>query len=299
MDSKAGLWCKDSWRKAITFVSTSAIICVLPLAFMALYANAQIEDEPGCLSSRVTASTDRPTYSSGTETTQCGVLEILGGTDRVWVGRGLHQDDLAQGLQLGITRSLDFHYSGNMFFQDGSHAGPLSGVSDSYAGVRYRFSRQTRFVPSIGAFYTTKVPTASTAFGVSSGRYDHFLTLIVSKDLSKVHLDFNLTQQMVGRPTGSGHDKNEAFVLFASMPMMKNLTLVGGGYGFNALNAVTPAYSVSTVGFDWQVAHRLILDISMDEGLSSGAPRKRLGFGFTYAPANLYALLVHRREPVR
>jgi hypothetical protein len=289
---------KHYWHTSMRCKPASALMCIfLSLVFVSS-ANAQAEEEPSCLSPKLTASTDRPTYSSGTETTQCGVLEILGGTDRVWVGRGLHQDDVAQGLQLGITKSMDFHYAGNLFFRDGNHAGPLSGVSDSYAGVRYRFSRQTKSVPSFGGFYTTKVPTASTAFGLSSGRYDHFLTLIVSKDLPKVHLDFNLTQQMVGRPIGSGYDRNEAFVLFGSAPVMKNLTLVVGGYGFNALNASTPAYGVATVGFDWQVAHRLILDLSMDEGLTSGAPRKRIGFGFTYAPANLYAFFVHPKENV-
>jgi hypothetical protein len=258
----------------------------------------ETQDESGCFSNNILASTDRPTYSNSTETTQCGVLEVTGGTDRVWTGHSIHQDDLAQGLQLGLTRSIDLHYSGNLFFNDGSHAGPLSGVSDSYAGIRYRFMRQTHYVPSVGAFYTVKVPTASPLFGMSTGRYDHFLSLLVSKDIPRVHLDFNLTQQMVGRSKASGFDRNQAFVLFASTPVAKNLTLVGGAYGFNSLNPFTPAYAISTVGFDWQVAHRLILDISMDEGLTSGAPRKRLGFGFTYAPRNLYTLLGHSKEPV-
>lgn len=278
------------------FISATTFVCLFLPCLVVSSAAAQTEDNPGCLSSKVAISTDRPTYSNSTETTQCGVLEVTGGTDRVWVGHGLHQDDLAQGLQMGITGAMDFHYSGNMLLQDGSHAGPLSGMSDSYAGVRYRFSRQTRFLPSFGAFYTTKVPTASPAFGLSSGRYDHFLSLLVSKDVRKVHLDFNLTQQMVGRPGASGYDRNEALVLFASVPVAKNLSFVGGAYGFNTLGTATPAYGVSTVGFDWQVSHRLILDLSMDEGLTSGAPRKRLGFGFTYAPANLYTFFVHPRE---
>ena len=273
-----------------------ALVCLVELPRLAEAQESQ--DEPGCFSTRIIANTDRPTYSNSTETTQCGVIEVTGGTDRVWVGRGLHQDDLAQGLQFGLTRSMDLHYNGNLFMSDGTHSAALSGVSDSYAGVRYHFTKQTHFVPSLGGFYTVKVPTASPLFGISSGRYDHFLSLLVSKDLPKVHLDFNITQQIVGRPALSGYDRNQAFVLFASMPVMKRLTFVGGAYGFNALNPTTPAYSVSTVGFDWQVAHRLILDLSMDEGLTSGAPRKRFGFGFTYAPANLYALLVHPEEKV-
>lgn len=43
-------------------------------------AHAQEQDDPGCRSNKILASTDRPTYSTGTETTQCGVLEIIGGS---------------------------------------------------------------------------------------------------------------------------------------------------------------------------------------------------------------------------
>ncbi len=129
-------------------------------------------------------------------------------------------------------------------------------------------------------------------------RYDHFLSLLVSKDLPKVHLDFNVTEQMEGRQGASGHDYNDAYVLFATFPLSKKLSLLGGAYGFSALNASTPAYAVSSVGFDYQVNHRLILDVSMDEGVTSAAPRKRLGFGFTYAYANVYGIFSHPHEPV-
>ncbi|WP_161570801.1 transporter [Granulicella sibirica] len=253
-------------------------------------------DTVGCFSRNVTVSTDRPTYSNATQTAQCGVMEVMGGMDRVWVGRGLHQDDVVQALQFGLTPSMDLHYSGNLYFGDGTHSGSLSGVSDSYAGVRYRLTQQTHSVPSFGLFYTVKVPTASPLFGMSTGRYDHFLSFLVSKDLPKVHLDFNVTEQMEGRPGAAGHDYNDAYVLFATVPLSKRLSLLGGGYGFRALNAAAPAYAVTSVGFDYQVNQRLILDVSIDEGVTSGAPRKRLGFGFTYAYANAYRIFSHPQE---
>ena len=283
-------------RIAFTFLLFPGLL-LLPCG--AVRAAAQeTSDTPGCFSRSVNVSTDRPTYSNATQTAQCGVMEVMGGMDRVWVGRGLHQDDVVQALQFGLTPSMDLHYSGNMYFGDGDHSASLSGVSDSYAGVRYRFTQQTHDTPSFGLFYTVKVPTASPLFGMSTGRYDHFLSLLVSKDLPKVHLDFNVTEQMEGRQGASGHDYNDAYVLFATFPLSKKLSLLGGAYGFSALNASTPAYAVSSVGFDYQVNHRLILDVSMDEGVTSAAPRKRLGFGFTYAYANAYGIFSHPHEPV-
>jgi len=261
-------------------------------------AGQQAEDAPGCFSRSISVSTDRPTYSNATATAQCGVMEVMGGMDRVWVGRGLHQDDLDQALQFGLTPSMDLHYSGNLYWNDGGHSGSLSGVSDSYAGVRYRFTQQTHWMPSFGAFYTVKVPTASPLFGMSTGRYDHFLSALVSKDLPKVHLDFNVTEQVEGRQSASGFDRNDAYVLFASTPITPKLSLLGGAYGFGGLNASTPAYAVSSVGVDWQVSRTLILDASMDEGVTSAAPRKRLGFGFTYAYANVYGLFHQAHTPV-
>ena len=279
--------------------SLKALLAAALLAGSVGGAQAQdSSDSAGCLSRSVNVSTDRPTYSNATQTTQCGVLEVMGGMDRVWVGHSLHQDDAVQAMQFGLTPSMDLHYSGNVYFEDGSYSGSLSGVSDSYAGVRYRLSQQTHSVPSFGLFYTVKVPTASPLFGMSTGKYDQFLSFLVSKDLPKVHLDFNVTEQVIGRQGTPGRDTNNAYVLFSTVPLTTKLSFLGGAYGLSTLNASVPAYAVSSVGFDYQLNRRIILDVSMDEGVTSGAPRKRLGFGFTYAYANVYGVLRHTHQPV-
>ena len=244
-----------------------------------------------CKSTAYDATTDRPTYSNATATTPCGVLEVTGGPERQWTGRGLHQDDYAQGVQFGLLPNVDLHYSAALYFKYGSNAGPLSGTGDRFWGVRYRFLPQTTLLPSLGTFYTLKVPTANPAVGLSSGRYDHTLSFLASKDVTKrFHLDLNVTPQWIGNAGSPGWAHNEALVLFASVPLTGKLTFVGGSYGFTQLTPTNPAYAVSSAGFDWQVAHRLILDASFDEGLTSAAPRKRVGLGFTYAPANVYSL---------
>jgi hypothetical protein len=251
----------------------------------------EAEAEPGCLSSSVKAITDRPTVSSGTETTQCGVWEVLSGPERFWTGHGVHQDDVVEETQFGLTPSLDLHYARSNFFSAGSHGGPFTGTGDSFVGARYRFSKESKFVPSFGAFYKMKIPTASPAAGMGTGRYDHSLSFIAGKDLPHAHVDFNVTPTFAGRPDGPGYDKNTELLLFGSVPVAHGLTLIAGGFGFTALNDTTPAYAMGTLGFAWQVVPRLILDVGWDEGLTTAAPRKRIGFGLTCAPGNIYALV--------
>lgn len=263
---------------------------------------AQAQDQPEgprtCKETRISATTDRPTYSNGTETTQCGVLEIMGGPERQWNGHGLHQDDSALALQFGLTASTDLYYSSNIFWKIGSHTGDLSGMSDTYVGVRHRFIPQRHYVPSFATYYILKVPTANSAVGMSTGRYDHSFSLILSRDFPKVHMDLNITPQRIGRSAASGYDQNASVALSASVPIRRTVTFSGTAFGFTALNQSTSAYGVGSVGVNWQVAPRLILDVSMDEGLTSAAPRKRIGFGFTYAPLSLYSTLLHPHRDI-
>ena len=256
------------------------------------------EAEPGCFSPSVKAVTDRPTIASATETTQCGVLELLSGPERVWAGHGVHQDDLSEQLQFGLTPKLDLHYGRSGFFGLGNNPGPLTGQGDTFVGARYRFNKQAHLLPSFGTFYTLKVPTGSVAAGMGTGKYDHALSLLVSKDVPRLHFDFNVTPTFAGRTDRGGYDKNTQLVLFASTPLAYRFTLVAGSFGSTKLNDDIPAYASATLGFTWQVLPRLILDVGWDEGLTSDAPRKRLAFGLSCAPANLYALFRGPRADV-
>ena len=255
--------------------------------------------EPGCRSSKVSASTDRPTSSTSTDTTQCGVLEFVTGPERIWAGHGVHQDGMAPSVQFGLTPKLDLHYARATYFRLGNNPGPLSGQGDTFLGARYRFSKQSRLVPSFGTFYTLKVPTASVAKNLGTGRYDHQFMLIVSKDVARLHVDFDVMPNLVGRPDVPGFDKSTSLVLSGGVALPRHLNFSTSVLRSSALNADTPSFVSTSTGLLWQVRPRLILDVGMNEGLTTNAPRKRLCFGFTYAPANLYSLIAGPRERTR
>ena len=250
--------------------------------------------ETSCISSSVISVPSRPTVTSATDTTQCGVVELEYGLERQWPGSGANRDDLSGGLRLGLTHNLDFHWSSSDFLHVMDRDGDRTGFGDTWLGLKYRFLGQTKHRPSLGLAYQVKVPSASVVLGLGSGQIDHAPSFLVSKDIHPFHLDFNLMPLLAGRPTGSGFDHNVGFALSASAPLTRRLGVVGEGYGYTTLNQNNPAFASTMLGFTYQVEPRLILDAGLDVGVTSGSPRKRVFVGITYAVANVYSWMRSR-----
>src|ERR1700733_5376352 len=126
--------------------------------------------ETSCIGVPVVSVPSRPTVTSATDTTQCGVVELEYGLERQWPGGGANRDDLSGGLRLGLTRNLDFHWASADFLHIMDGAGDRTGFGDTSLGLRYRFLGQTKHRPSLGLFYEAKVPSASAVLGLGSGQ---------------------------------------------------------------------------------------------------------------------------------
>jgi Putative MetA-pathway of phenol degradation len=265
------------------------IIFIFLLSFSGLLIaedNTPANENP-CQLVLVGSVPSRPTVSGATDTTQCGVVEMEYGMERQWEGEGIHHDDLTGGLRFGITPNLDFHWDSSDYMAVVGNEDSHYGFGDTWLGLKYRLSRQTRHVPSFGVFYTAKVPSASAVLG-GTGRVDHSLAVLMSKDVHRLHFDFNVAPQLNGRPGASGFDHNTRFSLASYLPLSKRLTLVTEEYGFTLLNSATPAFASTMAGFTYQVSPRFVLDSGVDVGVTSYAPRKRVFVGVTYAVANVY-----------
>jgi hypothetical protein len=270
----------------------SILLALLFLFVRANPASAQepSTSEPSC-DVTVAAVTNRPTVTAATDTTQCGVIQLEYGLERQWPGGGANRDDLSGGLRFGITPSLDFQWYSSDFIHLMNADGNRTGFGDTWLGLRYRFLKQTKRHPSLGLFYAAKVPSASVALGLGSGRVDHSISFLASKDVRKFHFDFNLIELLSGRPTASGVDHNTGFALATWLPVTRRLSVVLEPYGYTALNAATPAFASVTLGFNYRVQSRLYLDGGLDAGVTAGAPQKRVFVGVTYAMGNVYSWL--------
>jgi hypothetical protein len=270
---------------------------VLLLGWVAL-AVGQEESKPNhssCFDTAVESVPSRPTVSNGTDTTLCGVMEAEYGLERQWPGVGAHRDDLAGGLRLGLMNNLDFHWASAAFLHIMDANGDRTGFGDTWLGLKYRFLSQTKKRPSLGVFYQVKTSSASEIKGLGTGQIDHSISVLVSKDIPRVHFDFNVIPQFVGRETVSGFDKNTGFALSGSTNLTRRLGVVSEGYGYTTLNTANPAFAAAMIGFTYKVRPRFILDTGIDVGVTHNSPQKRVFVGFTYAIANMYSWMRHPR----
>ena len=244
-----------------------------------------------CFNTVITSVPSRPTVSNSTETTQCGVVEVEYGWERQ-TQSGQHRTDFTGGLRLGLTRNLDFHWASTEFFSMTQPGSNDSGLGDNWLGLKYRFSREARYVPSFGIFYQIKIP--SSAKNLGSRYVDHSISLLASKDVRRVHFDFNVTPLIAGSRSGFNH--NTGMTLSASIPVSRRLSVVTEGYGYTRLSADDAAFASSMAGVTYAVNRRLMLDGGLDFGVTRNAPQQRVYVGATYAIGNAFSWIHVKSE---
>ncbi len=171
--------------------------------------------------------------------------------------------------------------------------GDRSGYGDNWVGFSYRYLKQTKSRPSLGVMYMAKIPTGDPDRELGSGEADHVLSFLVSKDIRRVHFDFNASPQWMG-VANLPADHNVALSIAGSFPATRRITLVLESYGETRANPATPAYASLTTGCSVQVHPRLYFDGGFDSGITPGAGGKRLFVGVTVAVANLYTWMQPR-----
>jgi hypothetical protein len=256
---------------------------------MVLMGHAFLVAQESCSETTVVSVPSRPTVTSPTETTQCGVVEVEYGLERLWPGGGDHRDDLTGGLRFGLTPNLDFHWFSSDFVHLMDGEGNRTGFGDTGLGLKYRFLKETKRWPSFGVYYLAKIPSASEALGLGTGQIDHSISLLATKEVGKLHFDFNLIELLIGRPASSGVDHNTGFALAAWVPVTHRLSVVVEPYGYTALNESIPGFALTTFGFNYRVHPRLYLDSGLDVGVTAAAPKERVFVGVTYALGNVYS----------
>ncbi len=244
--------------------------------------------QTGCYADSIAANPNRPTVANPADITQYGVLELEYGWDRLWPEEGVRQTSLGGLLKFGLLCDAELRWNTNSFLSQTDPSGTYRSFGDNWLGSQIRFYRQTKRVPSMAAAYAVKIPSASTADGLGSGRVDHAFTFLVSKDIVRFHFDFNVSQLLVGRPKASGFDNNQQMNLAFSHVIHEGLQFTGEFYGDTRLNPATPGFASSLWALTYTVVPRLVLDGGFEAGLTSGGPHRHVFVGVTYSIANLY-----------
>jgi len=244
--------------------------------------------QTGCYADSIVANPNRPTVADPADITQYGVLELEYGWDRVWPGGGVQQTVLEGLLKFGLLCDVELRWTTTSFLSQTDATGTHRTFGDNWLGPQIRLYRQTKRVPTIAFGYTVKIPSATTEDGLGSGRVDHAFTLFLSKDIAKIHFDFNATQLLIGRPQRSGFDGNWQINLAFSHAIRGKLQFTGEFYGDTELNQGTPGFASSLWALTYAVTPRLVIDGGFEAGLTSGGPHRHAFAGMTYSIANLY-----------
>ena len=243
--------------------------------------------QTGCYADAIAANPNRPTVADPADITQYGVMELEYGWDRLWPEPGLRQSSVGGLLKFGMLCDVEFRWTTTSFLsqtRDGS--GTQQSFGDNWIGPQVRFYRQTKRVPALAVRYAVKIPSASTTAGWEVGRVDHAFTFLASKDVAKIHFDFNASQFWVGGT--NRFDRNQEYNLAFSHLIRGPLQFTGEFYGDTRLNPSTPGFVSSLWALTYTVTPRLVIDGGFEVGLTDGGPHRHVFVGATWAIANLY-----------
>ena len=241
-----------------------------------------------CYADSNTANPNRPTVANPADITQYGVLELEYGWDRLWPEKRIRQMSVGGLLKFGVLCDVELRWNTTSFVSQTDATGTHSSFGDNWLGPQIRIYRQTKQIPTVAFSYGVKIPSASTEDGLGTGRVDHALTFLASKDLSHFHFDFNFTQFLIGRANTPGVDKNQQVNLAFSHVIYGGLQFTGELYGQTRLNQTTPGFASSLWALTYTVTPRLVIDGGFEAGLTSGGPHRHAFVGVTYSIANLY-----------
>jgi len=106
------------------------------------------------------------------------------------------------GVTYGIFQQLEIGIAIQRTDQDKPRVAHIQGFEDLHVNAKYKFSEESPSLPALAAALDVKLPTASRARGLSTGRSNQSLLFIATKTLSPYIINANLGYTKVGDRPG-------------------------------------------------------------------------------------------------
>src|SRR5215475_8588978 len=174
-------------------------------AFFPPSGAAQCADTP---KDRIVANPNRPTVANPADITQYGVLEVEYGYNHVMGPQQERENDLIGLFKFAATCNLEIRWDTDTLLRQTVGGVTQTGFGDNALGFQYRFHHQSKAIPSLAISYSLEFPSASVEKGLGTGKYDHQIRFLASKDIKGFHFDFNTAYYFFGRPAPGGTDQN-------------------------------------------------------------------------------------------
>jgi hypothetical protein len=228
----------------------------------------------------ITATPNRPTFSTTAEAVQAGVFEIEYGFETA----AGHQN--INGLsKFGLTRNLELRFANNLFERDDG----TSALGDSGVGLKYRFLGEKAAQPTFSILYTATLPTAGAGLGAEG--LGHSAGVLLSKDFGKHHVDFNEIAEWRSRSHAGGFDRDYFTALAYSRPLTSKLGIAAEVAGFSRVNSATPSTLTILPALTYSFSSRLVIDGGCYFAARGDLPFVTFFAGVTYSVTDLYRFL--------
>ena len=229
----------------------------------------------------------RPTVSNPAEFQRPGVLQLEFGFNSNFNAGLSSSQDLPLALRFAVSRSLLLEFDGDNPLTQTNAGLRTTGTGDTQLGVQVVLQHEKQRRPGFSLAYYLKLPTASSAKGLGTGRVDHDFIALVSKSIGKTTIDFNGSWLLAGRTSMSGHASSAQSALAVSRTLTKRCGIQGEFSGYSR-NDEQPGSIFLLAAVTWQVNRRLVLDGGARTGLTHDAPGVGFFGGMTVGIASLY-----------
>ncbi len=232
----------------------------------------------GCRAVRAPVTPQRPTFSSDTNTTAVGTVELEAG------GAVDPRDsfDSPLTLKVGVSERSEFFVGWSPYQWVETEGSDGRGASDTLIGTRQRIVDPTESGrPSVAVQLATKLPTGSEREGLSSGEIDFFAAGIVSTELSGFGVTGFYQMGFLGEPDDSEFDLEHGIALAVGRPIF-GATSAFGEIAARVAHEQDRDELFTTLGIAHAITPSLVLDTSVVVGLNRDAQDFQILFGFTY-----------------
>jgi hypothetical protein len=230
----------------------------------------------------------RELFTAGAAVTDPGALVLNAGVQATDGRDGSSARRYPLQLALGVAAWLDLRlaWSGPNHLQDADGTGH-DGAGDPLLGGQLQFLRQDAAGLDLGLAYWHKLPRASVAEGIGTGKADDSLVLTGSRAFGCWEVDLNAGANWLGRSEGSGRIRQGVASLALTRALapgwslsLDTCALAGTGLG--------PRSVTSLLAVSRDLAPDLTVDLGVEAGLTRSAERFALDAGLVWRVGQLW-----------
>jgi hypothetical protein len=227
----------------------------------------------------------RPTIANSAEVQRPGVLQLEAGYSDYTHGTEFRDEEsLPLTLRFAASRRLllaaDVDATKSELVAGRARS---TGVGDTWVGAQAVAVAGAERHPAVGGAYFVKLPTASEREGLGTGRVDHRVVLLVSRQLGETDVDLNAAYLNVGREGSGRREAGGQVALAVSREPERRGVGVQGELADESVEASEPRGAFAMGALLLRLSERTRLDAGARVGLTHASPRAEAFAGITTA----------------